>query len=70
MSRFSLDNTLQEILSDEKGRAVLEKHLGKWLRHPIVNKLKGKKLSEIIKMANGMVSQEQINAIRDELLQI
>lgn len=70
MARFSLDSTLQEVLQDRQGRAVLEKHLGNMLRHPLVNMFKNKKLSEIIAMAKGRVSDEQINAIRDELMSI
>ncbi|MCG8483859.1 MAG: hypothetical protein MJA31_11160 [Clostridia bacterium] len=70
MGKFSMDSTLQEVLEDKQGRAVLEKYFGNLLRHPLVNVFKRKKLSEIMAMAKGKVSDEQINVIRDELMSI
>ncbi len=70
MSRFSMDSTVEELLEDKEARAVLEKYLGNLIYHPAVGMFKKKRLSEIINMAKGRVSDEQINTIKDELMRI
>lgn len=70
MGKFTMNSTLGEILADKDGRAVLEKYLGNLINHPIVNMLRDKTIGEILTLARGKISDQQINAIKEDLFNL
>ncbi len=67
---LSIDSTLGEILDDEKGKAVLEKHLPGVSANPAIAQAKGMTLKAIAPMSQGMISDDMLKAISEELSKI
>ena len=67
---LSVDSTLGDILSDEKGKAVLEKHMPGIASHPQLAMAKGMTLKQIAGMSQGQISQATIDAINTDLAAI
>ena len=67
---LSIDSTLGEILADEKGKAVLEKHLPGVAAMPQIEMAKGYSLKAIAPMSQGQVTDEMLKAIAEDLSKI
>ena len=67
---LSIDSTLGEILADEKGKAVLEKHLPGVTAMPQIEMAKGYSLKAIAPMSQGQITDEMLKAIADDLSNI
>ena len=64
---LSIDSTLGEILADEKGKAVLEKHLPGVTSMPQIEMAKGYSLKTIAPMSQGRITDELLKAIDEDL---
>ncbi len=64
---LSVDSTLGDILADEAGKAVLEKHMPGIASHPQLAMAKGMTLKMIASMSQGQISADVINAINEDL---
>lgn len=64
---LSIDSTLGDILADEKGKAVLEKHLPGVSSMPGLDMAKGYSLKAIAPMSQGRITDEMLNAIAEDL---
>ena len=62
-----VETPLQEILNDEAGRAVLEKHLGDMLKHPQIGLAMSLSLQQIAQFAPGVLTEEKLQAINQDL---
>ena len=67
---LSIDSTLGEILADEKGKAVLEKHLPGVTSMPEIDMAKGYSLRAIAPMSQGLITDEMLKAIAEDLSKI
>jgi len=67
---LSVDSKLGDILGDEKGKAVLEKHMPGISTHPQLAMAKGMTLKQIAGMSQGQISQATIDAINKDLAAI
>ena len=64
---LSIDSTLGDILADEKGKAVLEKHMPGVSTHPQLAMAKGMTVKAIASMSQGQITQATIDAINEDL---
>ena len=64
---LSIDSTLGDILGDEKGKAVLEKHMPGVSTHPQLAMAKGMTLKQIAGMSQGQITQATLDAINEDL---
>ena len=64
---LSIDSTLGDILDDENGKAVLEKHAPGISTHPQLAMAKGLTLKQLAAMSPGQVGQAKLDAINEEL---
>ena len=67
---LSIDSTLGEILDDERGKAVLEKHLPGVSTNPDVAQVRGMALKALAPMSQGMINDDMLKAISEELSKI
>ena len=68
---LSIDSTVGEILADEKGKAVLEKHLPDLTSAPqIIERAKGYSPKAIAAMSQGRITDEMLKAIAEDLSKI
>ncbi len=67
---LSIDSTLGEILADEKGKAVLEKHLPGVSTNPAIAQARGMSLKAIAPMSQGMINDDMLKAIAEDLSKI
>ena len=67
---LSIDSTLGEILADEKGKAVLEKHLPGLTSMPQIDMAKGYSLTAIAPMSQGQITDAMLEAIAEDLSKI
>jgi len=64
---LTIDSTLGELLADEKGKAVLEKHLPGVTSMPGLDMAKGYSLKAIAPMSQGQITDAMLNAIAEDL---
>ncbi len=67
---LSIDSTLGEILADEKGKAVLEKHLPGVSSRPRIELAKVYPLKAMASMSQGQMTDETLKAIAEDLSKI
>ncbi len=67
---LSIDSTLGEILADEKGKAVLEKHLPGISSGPRIELAKVYPLKAMASMSQGQIADETLEAIAEDLSKI
>ena len=67
---LTIDSTLREILADEKGKAVLEKHLPGISTNPQVEMAKGMTLKQLAPLSQGMITNEMLSSIAEDLSKI
>ena len=66
-ARFHLDMTLREIMKDESGRIIIQRHLGEWLTFPESHKKLDLKVDELLAHGFGMLTPGTIKALTDDL---
>lgn len=64
---FSIDSTLGDILADENGKAVLEKHLPGVSSMPGLDMAKGMSLKALAPFSQGRLTEDVLNAINEDL---
>jgi hypothetical protein len=64
---LTIDSTLGELLADEKATAILEKHMPGISTNPQVAMGKGFSLKAIAPMSGGMITQEMLDGIANDL---
>jgi hypothetical protein len=69
-SRLSISTTLSDILDDEAGRAVLEKHLGEILALPQIKLAAGFSLKQIAQFVPDLLTPEKLDQIAGDLASI
>ncbi len=67
---LTIDSNLGDILADEKGKAILEKHLPGVSTNPQVAIAKGITLRVIAPMSQGILNDKKLNAINEDLVKI
>jgi beta-glucosidase len=67
--RFHLDMTLREIMQDEAGRIIIQRHLGEWLTFPESHKKLDLKVNQLLAHSLGMLTPAIITALIDDLAQ-
>nr|MBC8262504.1 hypothetical protein [Anaerolineales bacterium] len=64
---LSTDSTLREILDDQAGKGVLEKHLGNVLRVPQINMAMGFSLNQLAQFVPDVLTREKLREIDGDL---
>jgi len=64
---LSINSTLREILAEEQGKAVVEKHLPGMSSNPQLQMARGMSLKEIASHAQGQITAEILTAIDEDL---
>ena len=67
--RFRLDMTLREIMQDEAGRIIIQRHLGEWLTFPESHQKLDLKVNQLMAHGLGMLTPATIAAFTDDLTQ-
>jgi len=68
--KFSLDTPLQDIVADEKGKAVIDKHFPGMIAMPEYEMFKAISLNQLKPYANGKITDEMLAAAAADLAQI
>ncbi len=68
--KFTLDTPLQDIVADEKGKAVIEKHFPGMIAMPEYEMFKAIGLNQLKPYANGKITDEMLAATAADLAQI
>ncbi|MEL6541255.1 MAG: hypothetical protein AAF249_10205 [Pseudomonadota bacterium] len=66
-NKLSIDNTIEELMSDKASAAVLEKHLPGIGSHMMYDFFKGMTLKELAPQSGGQVTEETIAKIASDL---
>jgi len=69
-AKFSLDTPLQDIVADEKGKAVIEKHFPGMITLPEYEMFKAISLTQLQPYANGKITDEMMAATAKDLAEI
>ena len=67
---LSIDSKLGDILANEKGKAVLEKHMPGVSKHPQLAMAKGMTLKQIAGFSQGQISQATLATVDADLKKI
>jgi hypothetical protein len=68
--RLSLSSTLQDLLDDKGGRAVLEKHLSEMLAAPQMKMAAGFSLKQIAQYVPSLLTLEKLDQIAEDLAEL
>ncbi|WP_260582483.1 hypothetical protein [Sphingopyxis sp. PET50] len=68
--KFTLDTPLQDIVADEKGKAVIEKHFPGMIALPEYEMFKAISLNQLQPYANGKITDEMLAATAADLAEI
>lgn len=69
-AKFSLDTPLQDIVADEKGKAVIEKHFPGMIALPEYEMFKAISLTQLQPYANGKITDEMLAATAKDLAEV
>lgn len=69
-AKFNLDIPLQDIVADEKGKAVIEKHFPGMIALPEYEMFKAISLSQLQPYSNGKITDEMLAATAKDLAEI
>ena len=69
-AKFNLDTPLQDIVADEKGKAVIEKHFPGMIALPEYEMFKAISLSQLQPYSNGKITDEMLAATAKDLAEI
>ncbi len=68
MGKYDLDAvTLGQLLEDPEVQAILERHSPGITSNPMLNMAKGMPAAQAVGMASGMIGQDAVDAIRQEV---
>ena len=68
--KFNLDTPLQDIVADEKGKAVIEKHFPGMIALPEYEMFKAISLTQLQPYSNGKITDEMLAATAKDLAEI
>ena len=66
-ARLHLDMTLREIMEDEAGKIIIQRHLSEWLTFPESHNKLDLKVDELLAHGFGMLTSSTIKALTDDL---
>lgn len=69
-TKFNLDTPLQDIVADEKGKAVIDKHFPGMIALPEYEMFKAISLSQLQPYSNGKITDEMLAATAKDLAEI
>jgi hypothetical protein len=69
-AKFNLDTPLQDIVADEKGKAVIEKHFPGMIALPEYEMFKAISLTQLQPYSNGKITDEMLAATAADLAEI
>lgn len=69
-AKFNLDTPLQDIVADEKGKAVIEKHYPGMIALPEYEMFKAISLTQLQPYSNGKITDEMLAATAKDLAEI
>ena len=69
-AKFNLDIPLQDIVADEKGKAVIDKHFPGMIALPEYEMFKAISLSQLQPYSNGKITDEMLAATAKDLAEI
>ena len=69
-AKFNLDTPLQDIVADEKGKAVIEKHFPGMIALPEYEMFKPISLTQLQPYSNGKITDEMLAATAKDLAEI
>jgi len=69
-AKFSLDTPLQDIVADEQGKAVIEKHFPGMIALPEYEMFKAISLTQLQPYSNGKITDEMLAAAAKDLAEI
>ena len=69
-TKFNLDTPLQDIVADEKGKAVIEKHFPGMIALPEYEMFKAISLTQLQPYTNGKITDEMLAATAKDLAEI
>lgn len=69
-AKFNLDTPLQDVVADEKGKAVIEKHFPGMISLPEYEMFKAISLSQLQPYSNGKITDEMLAATAKDLAEI
>jgi len=64
-----LDMTLREIIKDEAGKVIIQRHLSEWLAFPDHQKNLDLTINQIAAISSGLLTPERVKALADDLAQ-
>jgi beta-galactosidase len=67
---YSTRCTIQEILGNEEGKAVLTKYLGDFSENPSIQMALGMKIDTLATMAEDMFNEKMLYTLNKELIKI
>ena len=68
MSRYDLSVAkLGELMKDSESMAILEKHLGKTIKNPMIKMVKNKSVDAVFDIAKAQVDAQTLANLRAEL---
>ncbi len=67
---LTIDSKLEDLLADEKAKAILEKHIPGISSHPQLAMAKGFSLKAIAPMSGGLLTQDTLVVIAEDLANI
>jgi hypothetical protein len=69
-AKFNLDTPLQDIVADEKGKAVIEKHFPGMIALPEYEMFQAISLTQLQPYSNGKITDEMLAATAKDLAEI
>ena len=66
-ARLHLDMTLREIMKDEAGKVILQRHLSEWLAFPEHQKNLDLTVNQIAALGSNLLTPERIKSLADDL---
>lgn len=69
-AKYNLDTPLQDIVADEKGKAVIEKHFPGMIALPEYEMFKAISLTQLQPYSNGKITDEMLAATAKDLAEI
>lgn len=69
-AKFNLDTPLQDIVADEKGKAVIDEHFPGMIALPEYEMFKAISLSQLQPYSNGKITDEMLAATAKDLAEI
>lgn len=69
-AKYNLDTPLQDIVADEKGKAVIEKHYPGMIALPEYEMFKAISLTQLQPYSNGKITDEMLAATAKDLAEI